>query len=116
MRAVRTAAPGGLDICGPPVLDIGRGMQAEPAVAVLVVVPAEEVLAVRPGSFDGDEAAGEAGPVFQGLGLGLGVRIALLTCGQEWDWVTPRSASSSATGVDVIEEPRPAWIVSWPRW
>ena len=39
----------------------------------------------------------------------------MVTCGRLWDWVTPRSASSSATGLDVIEEPRSAWMVSWPR-
>src|SRR5487761_1057585 len=41
--------------------------------------------------------------------------LSLLTCGREWDWVTPRSASRKATGFDVIEEPRSAWMVSWPR-
>src|ERR1700752_2350989 len=34
------------------------------------------------------------------------------TCGRLWDWVTPRSASSNATGLEVIEEPRMAWMVS----
>ena len=67
--------PGGLDICGPAVVDVGGGVQAEPAVTVLVVVPAEEVLAVGPGGLDGGEAAGEAGPVFQGLELGFGVGV-----------------------------------------
>ena len=37
------------------------------------------------------------------------------TCGREWDWVMPRSASSSATGLDVIEDPRSAWMLSCPR-
>lgn len=36
------------------------------------------------------------------------------TWGREWDWVTPRSASSSATGLDVIEEPRSAWMDNCP--
>ena len=39
----------------------------------------------------------------------------MLTCGRLWDWVTPRSASSSATGLEVIEEPRSAWMLSCPR-
>jgi hypothetical protein len=42
----------GLDGCGAAVVDVGGGVQAEPAVAVLVVVPGEEFLAVRPGGFD----------------------------------------------------------------
>ena len=29
--------------------------------------------------------------------------MSLETCGREWDWVTPRSASSSVTGLEVIE-------------
>ncbi len=35
--------PLGLDGRGPAVVDAGGGVQAEPAVAVLVVVPGEEV-------------------------------------------------------------------------
>src|SRR5271165_3898149 len=34
------------------------------------------------------------------------------TCGRLCDWVTPRSASRNATGLEVIEEPRSAWMVS----
>src|SRR5437763_12584702 len=40
--------------------------------------------------------------------------LSLLTCGREQDWVTPRSASRNATGLEVIEEPRSAWMASWP--
>jgi hypothetical protein len=29
--------------------------------------------------------------------------------------MTPRSASRNATGFEVMEEPRPAWMVSCPR-
>jgi hypothetical protein len=56
-----------LDGLGPAVVDVGGGVQAEPAVMMLVVVPGEEVLAVRPGRFDRGEPGGEGGPVFQGL-------------------------------------------------
>jgi hypothetical protein len=38
-----------LDGCGLAVVDVGGGVQAEPAVMMLVVVPGEEDLAVRPG-------------------------------------------------------------------
>ena len=34
------------------VVDVGWGVQAQPGVAVLVVVPGEEDLAVPPGSLD----------------------------------------------------------------
>src|SRR5947207_4196171 len=33
--------------------------------------------------------------------------------GREWLLVTPRSASIRATGLELIEEPRSAWMVSW---
>ena len=48
---VQDLGAAGLDGCGASVVDVG-GVQAEPAVAVLVVVPGEEVLAVRPGGLD----------------------------------------------------------------
>ena len=50
----------GLDGFGSSVVDVGRGVQAQAAVAVLIVVPGEEVLAVRSCCLDGVEAAGEA--------------------------------------------------------
>src|SRR6516165_10190878 len=40
--------------------------------------------------------------------------LSLLTCGREWDWVMPKSASRNATGLEVIEEPRSAWMASCP--
>ena len=36
------------------------------------------------------------------------------TWGRLWVLVTPRSASSKATGFEVMDEPRSAWMVSWP--
>ena len=65
----------GLDGWGAAVVDVGGGVQAEPAVAVLVVVPAEEFLAVRPGGLDRGEAGRESRPVLQGLELRFGVGI-----------------------------------------
>ena len=57
------------------VVDVGGGVQAEAAVAVVVVVPGEELLAVGSGGLDRGEAAGEAGPVLEGLELGFGVGV-----------------------------------------
>jgi hypothetical protein len=34
-------------------------------------------------------------------------------CGREWLLVTPRSASNRPTGLEAIDVPRSAWIVSW---
>jgi len=55
----------------------GRGHQADPAVAMLAVVPVEEPLAVRAGVLDRAEPLREVGPVLQGLELRLGVRIVI---------------------------------------
>jgi hypothetical protein len=62
-------------------VNIGSGVQAEAAVTMLVVVPGEEVLAVRSGGFDGGKPGGEAGPVFQGLELGFGVGVVVALTG-----------------------------------
>ena len=39
--------------------------------------------------------------------------LSLETCGRLWVRVMPRSARSRATGLEVIDGPRSAWIVSW---
>lgn len=60
---------------GHAVMDVSSGMQAQPAVAMFIVVPTEEDLAVSSGIFDRAEAAGEVGPVLQRLELSLAERI-----------------------------------------
>ena len=56
----------GLDGGGAAVVDVGGGVQAR-AVTVLVVVPGEEVLAVRPGGLDGAEPGRNPGRYFRVL-------------------------------------------------
>jgi len=51
------------DCLGQAVVDVGGGLQDQPGVAVFVVVPTEEVLAVSSGVFDRVKPAGEVGPV-----------------------------------------------------
>ena len=79
----------GLDGCGVAVVDVGWGVQAEAAVAVFVVVPAEEVLAVRPGMLDRGEPGREVRPVFQGLvvntNAGGGERWCFTERGAVWE-------------------------------
>jgi hypothetical protein len=97
----------------PAVVDIGRGEQRDPAVAVLAVVPGEEPLAEGPGILERAEPIGKARPVLERLEAGLGVRIVVaLTWGRLWLLTIPRSASRSATGREVIELPRSAWMSS----
>ena len=59
--------------------------------------------------------AGKSGRYFMVLNCDSEYGLSLLTCGRECDWVMPRSASKNATGLEVIEEPRSAWMASWPR-
>ena len=61
--------PGGLDGLGAAGVDVGGGVQAQPGMAVFLVIPGEEDLAVCPGGLDRGEAAGEVRPVLQGLEL-----------------------------------------------
>jgi hypothetical protein len=61
------------DHLGQAVVDVGGGMQAQPTVAVFIVIPTEENLAVQSSLLDRAEPAGEVGPVLQRLKLGLAV-------------------------------------------
>ena len=105
---------GVVGVLGLAVVDDLGGQQADARVAVLGVVPAEEVLAEGSGLLDRGEAVREAGAVLQGLELRLGVRVVVRDVGREWVLVTPRSASRKATGLEVIEDPRSAWRVNCP--
>ena len=59
------------------VVDGGRSHQADTAVAMFVVVPVEEVLAVSAGVLDRAETIGEVRSVLQGFELRLGVWIVI---------------------------------------
>jgi hypothetical protein len=56
-----------VELDGMAVVDRLRGHHRDPGVAVLTVVPAEELLAERPRVLDGAEPSGEARPIFQAL-------------------------------------------------
>jgi hypothetical protein len=56
---------------GPVVVEGGGGVEADPGVAVFVVVPAEEPPAERERILVGAEPVGEFGPILEGLELGL---------------------------------------------
>ena len=61
------AGAGGVELRGLAVVDGGWGHQADPGVAVGLVVPVEELAAVRAGVLDLVEPLGELGPVLQRL-------------------------------------------------
>ena len=62
-------------LLGAAVVHVGRPVEADAAVVVLVVIPGEEVDAVRAGVLDAAEALGKTGAVLEGLEPGLGVRV-----------------------------------------
>jgi hypothetical protein len=62
---------------GGSVMHGGRGHPADPAVAMIMVVPAKELLAVSASIFDRAEAIREVGSILQGRELRLGVRIVI---------------------------------------
>src|SRR3954453_18523607 len=80
------------DCLGEAVVDVGGGMQAQPGVAGFIVIPTEKILTVQSSFLDRAEPAGEVGPVFQRLKLGLAERVVVGDV-RSRDWVTARSAS-----------------------
>ena len=56
--------------------------------------------------------SGKAGQYFNVLNADSLYGLSFETCALEWDLVTPRSTRSCATGFEVIEVPRSAWITS----
>src|SRR6266508_5817002 len=61
------------------------------------------------------KVSGKSGRYFNVRNWDSEYGLSLLTCGREWVLVTPRSASRNATGLDAIEEPLSAWMVSVSR-
>jgi hypothetical protein len=76
------------------VVDDGGGHEADPGVAVGVVVPVEELPAERPGLVDVLEAVGDLRPVFQRLrgveGVMMLAAIAIRPLGITRAWPSPR--------------------------
>jgi hypothetical protein len=95
-------------------VDVGWHVKAQPGMTMLMVVPGEEGLAMRPRVLDGGEPGGEVRPVLQRLELALGVRVVVGDVRAGVRLGIPGSASRNATGLEVIEEPRSAWMVSCP--
>ena len=72
---VQDACAIGVDGVRLAVVDGGGGHQADPGVAVLLVVPVEEVAAERACVVDRVKAGGERGPVLERLEVRLGVGV-----------------------------------------
>src|SRR5450830_737551 len=95
------------------MVDGGRSHQADSSVAVFVVVPGEELLAVSASVLDRAEAIGEVG-YFRVLNCASEYGLSSDTCGRLWVLATSRSMRSAATGFDRMLEPRSAWSVRVP--
>jgi len=72
---------GGATLEGPPVVDVGGGVETDPGVAMGVVVPVEEPLAEAAGVLQAAELAGEVRAVLEGLELGFGVGVVVALTG-----------------------------------
>ena len=100
------------DLIGPAVVkDLGHE-QADVAVMVLGVVPRKESLAEGACVLDRTEASGNSGRYFKVLTWLSENGLSSETWSRLWVLVTPRSANSKATGLDLIEAPRSAWRVA----
>ena len=77
--AVEGALAVGSDLGGGAEVDRGGRVHADPGVAVFVVVGGEEPLAECACVGEGAEPVGEVGHIFEGLELGLGVRVVIRT-------------------------------------
>jgi hypothetical protein len=53
---------------------------------------------------------GNAGQYLSVLNCASEYGLSLDTCGREWDWSIPSSASRPATVLEVMDVPRSAWI------
>jgi hypothetical protein len=83
--SVEHDSPLGPDLFGPPVVDIGGGVEADPGVAVVGVIPAEEPPAERQGVLVAAEPLGELGPILRpGLLAGGGPASESSTLDRSW--------------------------------
>ena len=75
VRGIEHAGPLLAGDFGGAVVNVGGRVKCQPGVAMLIVVPREEVLAVHARRLDRGEPAGEVGPVLQRLELRLAERV-----------------------------------------
>ena len=62
-------------------MDVGGGVKPDTGVAVVVVVPVEEPLAVAVGVLEAPEPGGEVGPILEGPELAFGIRVVVADVG-----------------------------------
>ena len=88
--------------------------QSDARVAMRAVVPGEERLAEDTGILETAETFRKVGAGRQRFDLGLGEGVVIARIGPAVGFRAPRSASSRAPGLEVMEEPRSAGKVNCP--
>lgn len=81
---------------------------------MLVVVPREEVDAVRTSIVQAAEPRRELGPVLHGLELRFGVGIVVRDVRPRVRLGHAQIRQQQRHRLDFIDDPRSAWIVNWP--
>ena len=94
------------------IVNRGWRQQAYAGMTVLVVVPPKKTLTESTTVLDTPKAVRELRPIFQVRNWLSEKGLSSDTCGRLCVFVTPRSASKRATGLDLIEVPRSACRVS----
>ena len=107
--------PGRHLLVGQAKVHVMRGEQAQAAVMMCDVVPREENVAMGRTSWIEPNRAGKSGRYLNVSNWISEKGLSLETCGRLWVLVIPRSASRNATDLEVMAEPRSAWIVSGSR-
>src|SRR2546422_2714858 len=106
---------GGAALLDPPEVDIGGREQAEAAVVMFRLYQGKKTWPWARASWIEPNRSGNPGRYFSVLNWASENGLSFDTCGRLCVLVTPRSASKRAMGLEVIAEPRSAWIVNWPR-
>jgi hypothetical protein len=103
------------DELGAAVVDVGGGVKPDAGVAVVVVVPAEELLAVGVGVLEAAEAGGEVGPILEGPELALRIRVVVADVRPRVRLGDAEVGEQVSNGLAIIGPPRSAWMVRWSR-
>ena len=90
------------------VVHRGGGVKGDAAVPVFVVVVAKKRSQNARASGRDPKLPGKAEAYFRVLNAASLNGLSLLTCGRLWLRATPRSTSSCATGLEVMDVPRSA--------
>ena len=107
----RTLLADGLRVA---VVDVEGGVEPDAGVAVLEVVPVEELLQCWAAWANDPKRSGNSGRYLRVRNWASVNGLSFDTWGRLWLLVTPRPASMNATGLAIIGDPRSEWMSSCP--